>query len=249
MKKAGRPVTLTFRIPPRAPPRSLKLSRAEMQAKAQKASAVAQRTFGAASVMLRDVQRQYTVEQQRRRSTADGGVDPSADGQAPAGEVQYEIRLPNDGRGIGMVVASSEDGAPYVAEFSGRGSEDGLSRAEQAGVRLGSRILAINGSAVSEGGRQGVAAAVAAAPEGEPLLFLLVAPASATAAKLAEGVAELQSRAGSLRESLKKTREEYVAPLVADLREQASQRLRDLRHKGLPRYEVVALAVVRYARV
>jgi len=47
MKSAGRPITLTFRIPPRAAPRSLKLSRAEMQAKAQKASAVAQRTFGA----------------------------------------------------------------------------------------------------------------------------------------------------------------------------------------------------------
>ena len=47
-----------------------------------------------------------------------------------------------------MVVASDEAGAPYVAEFRGGGSGKGLSRAEQAGVRVGSRILAVNGSAV-----------------------------------------------------------------------------------------------------
>jgi hypothetical protein len=140
MKRAGRPVTLTFKLPPRAPP-----AQGSRRLQLERVQASAQRTLGAASVMLKDVQRQYTVEQQRRRGSVDG---TSADNAAEQ-EVQYEVALPNDGKGIGMVVAQMDDGQPYVADFSAAAGPAGHhkpSRAELAGVRIGSRILAVNGA-------------------------------------------------------------------------------------------------------
>ena len=222
LKRAGRPITMTYKLPAPPPTRL-----AQLQARAQRVQATAQKKLGAASVMVRDVQRQYTVEQQRRRGSVDG---TTADAQTA--EVQYEIRLPADGDGIGMVVAADDSGAPFVAEFSGS------RRAEKAGVRLGSRILAVNGSAVSEGGRLAVMEAVqTAAAAGEPLLLLLVAPASETATKLATQAVAMEEKAAELRAK--------VAPRLSELRSAAGRRLRDLRYRGLPRYLVAHAAVVR----
>lgn len=243
MKRAGRPITLTFRIPAPAQQRSAqsrKIQLGQVQATAQRVHATAQRTLGAASVMLRDVQRQYTVEQQRRRGSVNGTIMDNAVEQ----EVQYEVALPNDGEGIGIIVANSEDG-PFIADFNAQPGNK-PSRAELAGVRLGSHILAVNGNAVAQGGRKAVVDAVRAAVPGEPLLFLLVAPASSTAMKLAEGVVAVQERSAKLAHSLQKQRQKYT-PLVNELRATAEKRLQEIRYKGLRRYQVLHEAVVRDA--
>ena len=61
---------------------------------------------------------------------------------------------------------------------------------------------------------------------------------------MAGGVVAVQERSERLARSLQAKREKY-SPLVAELRVTAEKRLRDLRYKGLVRYEVVHVAVVR----
>merc|ERR1711969_137234 len=79
--------------------------------------------------------------------------------------------------------------------------------------------------------------AVQTAAAGEPLLLLLVAPASETATKLATQAVAMQEQAAELRAK--------VAPKLSELRSAAGRRLRDLRYRGLPRYVVACAAVVR----